>query len=349
MKNNASVGSAMPSLSTVMKSKHNLHEDRGFFGHHPNVGELHQRFIMPPYSTWNTRAGTWVNRRRLWLAKGIKGEESREGIHTIPFPSKMTDGGRARRTEAQTSLFDPVICELAYGWWCPPGGVIVDPFAGGSVRGVVASVLGYKYLGIELRAEQVRANRTQINECTRGKYLPHWRTGDAYKILPDAPPCDFLFSCPPYGNLEVYSKDPADISNMPYDKFLERYTAIIEAGVAKLRQNRFACFVVANYRSKENDERHMIDFAGDTIRAFEAAGAMLYNEIVLINSVGTGAIRATTSFVRGARKVVKLHQNILVFVKGDPKLAALDIPADTGVGTGEGERETGEGEGDEEV
>ena len=82
----------------------------------------------------------------------------------------------------------------------------------------------------------------------------------------------------------------------------------------------------------------MIDFVGDTIRAFESAGAMLYNEIILINSVGTGAMRANTSFVRGARKVVKCHQNVLVFVKGDPKLAAKDIPADAGVSTGEGSR-----------
>lgn len=34
-----------------------------------------------------------------------------------------------------TSIFDPVICEIAYRWFCPPGGTVLDPFAGGSVRG----------------------------------------------------------------------------------------------------------------------------------------------------------------------------------------------------------------------
>ena len=38
-----------------------------------------------------------------------------------------------------TSIFDPVLCELAYRWSCPQGGTIIDPFAGGSVRGVVAA------------------------------------------------------------------------------------------------------------------------------------------------------------------------------------------------------------------
>ncbi|HXF87125.1 MAG TPA: hypothetical protein VNK48_02075 [Xanthobacteraceae bacterium] len=41
-----------------------------------------------------------------------------------------------------TSIFDPVLCEIAYRWFCPPGGSVLDPFAGGSVRGIVASRLG---------------------------------------------------------------------------------------------------------------------------------------------------------------------------------------------------------------
>jgi len=39
---------------------------------------------------------------------------------------------------------------------------VLDPFAGGSVRGIVASRLGYRYVGIELRQEQVEANRRAI-------------------------------------------------------------------------------------------------------------------------------------------------------------------------------------------
>jgi len=277
-----------------------------------------------------------MDRRRLWLAKGIQSEQGRAGKLTFSIPRTLRDGRVGQRTKSQTSVFDPVVCELAYGWWCPPGGVVLDPFAGGSVRGVVASVLGFKYLGIELRAEQVEANREQINECTRGRYAPKWRTGDAAKLLPKAPACDFLFSCPPYGNFEVYSKEPGDISNMTYDGFLVSYRAIVAMGVDKLRENRFACFVVANYRNKDRTDLEMVNFVGDTIRAFEDAGAHFYNDIILINAVGTGAMRANTNFVRGARKMVKCHQNVLVFVKGDPKKAALDIPADAGVVTDEG-------------
>ena len=60
-----------------------------------------------------------------------------------------------------TSIFDPVLCELAYTWFSPNGGLILDPFAGGSVRGIVAAELDREYIGVELRDEQVKANRDQ--------------------------------------------------------------------------------------------------------------------------------------------------------------------------------------------
>ena len=81
-----------------------------------------------------------------------------------------------------TSIFDPVLCEIAYRWFCPPGGTVLDPFAGGSVRGIVASRLGRRYVGIELRAEQVAANIAQLHLA--GNPPPEWRQGDARDDCP---------------------------------------------------------------------------------------------------------------------------------------------------------------------
>jgi tRNA G10 N-methylase Trm11 len=53
-----------------------------------------------------------------------------------------------------------------YRWFVPQEGTVLDPFAGGSVRGVVAAHLGYKYTGIELRKEQVKANEKQAKDIT---------------------------------------------------------------------------------------------------------------------------------------------------------------------------------------
>ena len=218
-----------------------------------------------------------------------------------------------------TSIFDPVLTELAYRWFCPPGGHIIDPFAGGSVRGIVASVLGYSYTGHELRAEQVAANRAQAGAiCPENP--PHWITGDSAETLRARPmrPADFLFSCPPYGDLEVYSDDPADLSAMPHEDFLTAYRDIIAAGVDALKPDRFAAFVVGDFRCKKGFYRN---FTGETVAAFEAAGARYYNEAILVTAVGSLPIRVGKQFKAG-RKLGKTHQNMLVFCKGDPKRAA---------------------------
>lgn len=313
----------------VIVSDFDLDKGEGFFGLRPSVGALRHQFTMPPFSVWNTCDGEWQRRRRLWITRGIKSELGRDVTPVILPEDNGQYKGVIGRFNERTSIFDPVVCELCYGWWCPPGGVVLDPFAGGSVRGIVASLMGRKYYGIELRSAQVEANQAQINQHTRGQYAPKWRCGDSLKLTPDAPRCDFIFTCPPYGNLEAYSDDPNDISNMPYEKFLKRYRQIISNSINRLRDNRFACFVVGNYRSRDKDGRQMIDLVGDTIRAFESAGVSFYNDIVLINQVGSGAMRTNTTFKRGARKVVKIHQNVLVFVKGCPKKAAAACPLNT--------------------
>lgn len=95
-----------------------------------------------------------------------------------------------------TSIFDPVLCELAYRWFCPPGGTILDPFAGGSVRGIVASKLGRLYVGGELRPEQVEANRDQASRICEPGLMPVWNIGDSRNIQETCAgtEADFVFS-----------------------------------------------------------------------------------------------------------------------------------------------------------
>lgn len=211
-----------------------------------------------------------------------------------------------------TSIFDPVLCEVVYNWFSPKGGTVYDPFAGGSVRGVVAEMLGRRYIGIDLSQRQIDAN--QINADSLG-VCPAWFCDDsrnADKYLPDG--CaDLVFSCPPYHNLEKYSDHPLDLSNMNYTDFLEAYSDIISKACRKLADNRFAVFVVGDIRDKKGAYRGFVDV---TKRMFQDNGLCLYNEIVLLNQYGTAPMRAGKFFTR-SRKVAKVHQNVLVFYKGD--------------------------------
>ena len=211
-----------------------------------------------------------------------------------------------------TSIFDPVLCEVVYNWFGINDGIVFDPFAGGAVRGVVAELLGQHYIGIDLSQKQIDAN--QIN-ADRLKVCPAWYCDDsrnADKYIPNDT-ADLIFTCPPYHNLEKYSDHPLDLSNMSYADFLEAYQEIISLSCNKLKDNRFAVFVVGDIRDKKGAYR---DFIGDTKRLFKNEGLCLYNEIVLLEQISSAPMRAGRQF--GAKKkVVKVHQNVLVFYKGD--------------------------------
>ena len=230
------------------------------------------------------------------------------------------DGGMAA-AHTGTSIFDPVLCELVYRWFSPPAGLVLDPFAGGSVRGIVASKLGRRYCGIDLSARQIEANEEQARAiCTEP--MPEWINGDSRDVLASCDKtADLIFSCPPYADLEVYSEDPRDLSVMEHQEFLAAYRTIIGLACSRLADNRFACFVVGDVRDRQGFYRNL---PGATVAAFEAAGLRLYNECILVTAVGSLPIRVRRQF-EVSRKLGKTHQNVLVFCKGDPRTAAEAI------------------------
>ena len=279
----------------------------------PSNGSLADRFLIPPFSVLNAREGWWQDRKRGWLALGIRSEEGRDA------PAGGSPDMLARQNgESGTSIFDPTLCELIVAWFSPKGGTVLDPFAGGSVRGIVSSRLGRQYIGVELRDEQVVANRLQGDDIC-SDLPPVWHTGDSRnidKICHDVD-ADFVFSCPPYADLEVYSDNPNDLSTLKYEDFKPAYFEIIAKACARLKENRFACFVVGDVRDKKGN---YYNFVGDTVEAFKSAGLHYYNEAVLVTPCGSVAMRAGNAFKSG-RKLGKTHQNVLVFVKGDGKKA----------------------------
>ena len=313
---------------------------------------LSEKFGVPPFTVLNAREGWWQDRKRAWLAIGIKSEEGRGddscsdtgGLLMKSWTShpefykqktlKEKELGKQIETSdflqnyfikpvndsysSGTSIFDPVLCELAYRWFSPEGGTILDPFSGGSVRGIVASHCGRQYVGMDLREEQIQANRAQANVAQDPQ--PVWHCGDSRtidKVCSDIK-ADMVFSCPPYADLEVYSEDPNDLSTLSYPEFKAAYFEIIQKACSLLKPNTFACFVVGDVRDKKGN---YYNFVGDTVEAFRAAGLHYYNEAILVTAVGSLPIRAGRQFA-ASRKLGKTHQNVLVFKKEEEHFEA---------------------------
>ena len=211
--------------------------------------------------------------------------------------------------QSGVSIFDPVLTELCYKWFCPEGGSIIDPFAGGSVRGVVASMLGFNYFGCDLSEQQIKANEEQAERICENQ--PTWVCDDSRNIDKYIKPASFdmLFTCPPYAFLEVYSDDPRDISNMPYKQFLEIYREIIAKACAGLKEDCFAGIVIGEVRDKKTG--NYVNFFGDTIKAFLDAGLNYYNEMVLVTAIGSLPLRAGRIFQK-SRKIGKTDRKSVV-------------------------------------
>ncbi len=276
----------------------------------PSAGIVAEKFIVPPFSILDGTSAFWVKRRRMWDSMGFNSILGRP-INMLKFSPASLDacGGKL------PGEFDPVLCELAYRWFCPAKGLILDPFSGGSVRGIVAAFCGYHYVGMDLREEQVAENRKQAAQLS---LTPSWITGDsrtfAKRVNTEG---DFIFSSPPYFNREHHCDLPEDLNNSDtYEQFLVAYRTIIQQVSSRLRNNRFACFEVAETRDKDG---RAISLVSDTIDAFRRAGLDFYNHAIHKKSIGSASIR--TNMFGASRKLVPVHEHVLVFVKGDPKVA----------------------------
>jgi DNA modification methylase len=269
-------------------------------------------FVVPPLSVLDTRQKYWKDRKKEWLALGLQSELGRS--KNLLKQSKLI-----QTKHHGTSIFDPVLCEVVLRWFSQPGDSVLDPFAGGSVRGVVASRLGRRYTGVELRPEQVEQNRAEARLICDKHVEPTWLVGDSRNMLSQTPEADIVFTCPPYYGLERYSDSNDDLSAMTPDDFDAALQDIITKSVERLKQNRFAVFVIGDVRSTDENGSYL-NLPGKTVSMFEAAGCRLYNEAILLQEPASAAMRAFRS-MNSNLKMPKCHQNVYVFIKGSARLA----------------------------
>ena len=316
-------------------------------------GSLNDRFIVPPFSILDTRKGYWQARKKMWREKiGDMGESRKDTLITsdqLKYKDIYTRSRKQRKElgvsfkeylekyvseeekaneeskvlSAGVSLFDPVLSEILCRWFTPrQGAKIFDCFAGDTQKGLVFCECGFAFKGVELRQEQVDINNKVLANrdlqieyvCDDGRNVcAHFEENSQ----------DLLFSCPPYYDLEVYSNQQNDASNQKtYEEFIDILDKAFKSAYTCLKENRFAVIVVGDVRAKKTGAYY--DFPGDIKRIFREAGAYLYNEMILIETGASTAIRASTSMK--TRKVAKQHQNVLVFYKGNPREITKHFP-----------------------
>lgn len=283
---------------------------------------LAERFVVPPFSVLDGRQGAWLERKREWRKRIGEWAQERDAVKTYNN-SATNDKSRYKKNgvmPSEASILDPVLSEVIVKWFAPTGGKCFDNFAGDTVFGYVSATMGMQFTGIELRQEQCDFNSDRVQGLD-ATYI----CDDGRNVLDhiDRQSQDLYFSCPPYYDLEVYSDDERDVSNQEtYEEFYQMLETAFVNAIECLKDNRFAVIVCGDVRDKKTGKYYC--FPDDIKRTFTSHGMVLYNELVLLDPIGTAMIRAA-NYMK-SRKVAKVHQNVLVFYKGDTRQIRNNYP-----------------------
>ena len=282
---------------------------------------LRDRFGEVPFTILDSRSGNWKKRKQKWLKLNIKSEAGRSDFKNNTKSNNFANmnnerydlGGylKLNSESGYASIFNPALAELLYNWFLSEGDEILDPFCGGSVRGIVANYLGHKYTGIDIRQEQIDSNREQAFDILPVNNQPQYYVGDSLKVLDEfKKQYDCIFTCPPYADLEVYSDLPGDISNMPFEQFMSAYEAIIKKSIEKLKVGGWFIIVVGEVRWNDG---YYLNFCGKTKDIIIEDGCKLYNEMIYVTPIGAKAM--TANRLMKNKKIGKIHEFVYVFRK----------------------------------
>lgn len=273
-----------------------------------------QGYIRPKEGKewWGTTTTVW--RADELIGRGVRNWKRLMGEtgHTGTRAETMRKDHDSLYT-ATHSVFPAPLIEWILLRYAPMGCHILDAFAGGPPRAVVSSIMGYTYTGFEIRQEQIDENIGLLKALKlKGA---NFILGDGCYLKSESHPkegYDCAFTCPPYYDLEQYSDDPNDLSNLgSYDEFNTAIAKCAAAHYPLMKPGAFVCIVVGPFRDKKTKE--LRDFPGDTVINFRKAGFSYHQQIVLVKNAASAAVRSTNAWK--GHKLVPTHEFLLVLKK----------------------------------
>ena len=186
-----------------------------------------KNFGQLPETFFDQRSNRWISERKKFRkdfngckgrAKNIFGNRNTTPEDTSGFMTQINDG---------ISRYDELKCHLLYKWFNTKNMAVLDPFAGGATRGIIANMNGAEYTGIDIRQEQIEANYSQYNEDSC-----RWLCDDSRNInkILEGQKFGHCQTSPPFPFVEHYSTLPEDLSNLKpnLDEFKKAYRSIFE-------------------------------------------------------------------------------------------------------------------------
>jgi DNA modification methylase len=292
--------------------------DTDLFGNEIDVFKTAlDRYGVWPVTVWDCDKSDRMTQR---LKKSMDDGKGREGcwntsqsggLHWLGANRHATVNG-TYGYQSGASIFDPAVAAWLLNCYAPKDGLCFDPFAGGGTRAIMAAKHGMRYVGIELRREEVEAvARRLVQTNTSGAMCVQGDARDCRKHVSDAS-ADFLITCPPYYDLERYDGGPADLSMCKtYAEFLDGLRQVVAETYRILKPGANACWVVGLHRDAAGG---LLAIHHDLARMHVEQGFRFKEEIILAHR-NNGAIQRVGNFDKGDRRLIRTHEYALVFVR----------------------------------
>jgi len=268
-----------------------------------------QAYVRPQQGDkdwWQSTTTIWavdeLIKRKVRDWRRLTGETGHTGARDETFRSDHDSLYTGTHSVFPAPLMEMIL--VRYGG--PKGSKILDAFAGGPPRGLVSAIMGYNYTGFEIRQEQIDENEAVLKKLklTGANYV---LSDGRFLDIDDQFNC--AITCPPYHDLEVYSDQHEDISNLgTYSEFNASMWLTAHAHRERIKPGGFVCIIVGLFRDKSGE---LIDFPAHTVENFREAGFLYWQHIILSKNFASAAVRAGNAW-KGS-KLVPRHENLLIF------------------------------------
>jgi len=193
-------------------------------------------------------------------------------------------------------------------------GVVVHN-CGHNSRMEVAYKKGRNYIGWDCSKEFMKFNRKVREHLLKDN--PENLTiklveGDSRKIDEPDNSVDFIFSSPPYWNLEWYGDEPEQLGRLSYEDFMVGMTEVYAHCFRILKPGKFCIMNVNDFRKGGKYYSYHVD----TVNALKSVGFEQFDHIIL--HYPNAMRKSFPNQIWKEKLMPKGHEHLLVFLKPDP-------------------------------
>tara|TARA_Y100000034_G_C6841403_1_gene380751 strand:+ start:211 stop:1119 length:909 start_codon:yes stop_codon:yes gene_type:complete len=236
--------------------------------------------------------------------------------------AKARGGGYAKKL--RYSIYNPDQAYFILDYYTRPGDVVLDPFMGRGTRPIITLHLDRKYIGYDTSKKTVELNQglieRKMNDKVDNAKLIHGdgTSAESYKDFINRDlKVDAVFTCPPYYNIEKYSGEDGDLSQLKHNEFDDRINEMFSNLYKVIKTSSYKDVefypVIITVGSLRKGNKGIIDMD----RVFQ--NIAIDNGFVLHDKMFTENLTPGAGFTfrrnYGYRFLTKNHETTLIFMK----------------------------------